>query len=94
MDKRFKQVREVPVLLAEFCSHFDFKNCEFLGETGLPNFFSEFSQYSPDSFFYAFKISSFENGYGYFFNEKDYTKLGSDLLYLLANYSAAKNKKV
>lgn len=93
-EKKYKQVREMPLLILQFCSHFTSQQFEFCDEEALPSFFRAISRQFPDAFIYSLQISSFENGFGYFFDEKDYQKLGDDLIYTLANYSAIKHKKV
>lgn len=94
ITNKSKQIREIPLLVSDLCSHFDFNNFEFQENQNMSRFISDLSEQFPNTVYYYFGISSFENGYGYFFDDKDYTKLATDLLNVLAIYSVCKNKLV
>lgn len=93
-EDKFRQVREIPLLISEYCSHFDFQNFEFQAADQLLPLHQQLATAFPTAFIYQIKATSFHNSHGYLFNESDYKRLGHHLLFVLGMFAINKNKPV
>lgn len=89
-----KQVRELPALMSEFCSFFNYKECEFLPDTCFPGFMAGCLRVSKSSFAYTFRIATNSNGHGHIFQSDDYKRLSSSFLHSIVILAATRFKKV
>lgn len=89
-DNRFRQVRELPLIISEFCSHFSFKDYEFLTVNEQPGFYGRLAVAFPDALVLVVKAASFHNGFGHFYTEADYRRLGHNLIYSLSVFASNK----
>jgi hypothetical protein len=89
-----KQVRELPALMSEFCSFFDYKECEFLPDTCFPAFMTGCLRNSKASFAYTFKIATDSSGHGHLFKSEDYKRLAASFLHSISILCIGRFKKV
>jgi hypothetical protein len=91
---RQKYIRELPVFWTEFCSNFEYKNCQFDVTGSQYNFVKTICQTFDNILGYTFEIGALENGFGHFFELFDYSKLAKDFIYAFALYSAKRQARV
>lgn len=84
VQEKPKQVRELAALMSEFCSFFNYKDCEFLPENYFPGFMAGCLRIAPNSFVYSLKIATNDNGYGHVFGAEDYKRLASGFIHSLS----------
>ena len=89
-----KQVRELPVLMSEFCNFFNYKESEFLPDGCFQGFLATATKLVNNAFAYSLKIATNDNGFGYMFCQEDYKRLGDNFVHSLAILSANRYKTV
>lgn len=92
-DKQ-RQVRELPVLMTEFCSFFEYKNCKFQNESSFPGFLSGCSRILKDAFVYSLNIAANDNGYGHYFDVGDFKRLADAFIHSLGIFCTNRFKNV
>lgn len=89
-----RQVRELPVLMSEFCSFFNFQKCDFIPEASFHSFLSNATKITKNAFTYCLKIATLDNGYGHVFTSDDYKRLADNFIHSLVILSVNRFKNV
>ena len=82
------------LLLEEFCSNFRLDQCRFSAGAQPASFFDRLAAVCKNSLAFCLQIGALHNGFGYFFEQRDYKALAEHFLFALAIFAARKHPQV